>query len=311
MLVRITRRRAFEASHRYWLPDLSLAENQALFGKCISPHGHGHNYVCEATISGQLDPATGIVINVKDLDAVMIDLLGTLDHRFLNEEWTPLNGRQPTTEVLSSLLFDLLATRVTVWPVRVESLRLYETDDLWAETEVIANRSAKGTGVLTMTDTIAKPSTAQVSRDATTTTILTRAYTFSAAHRLHNPGLDDADNRALFGKCNNIHGHGHDYRMEVTVTGTVDARTGMIVDLGLLDRIVTERILDRWDHKHLNLDVAEFAIVNPTSENVIRIAWDILAPAIAPVRLAKVVLWETPKSSFEYRGPSIEDQSDG
>lgn len=163
-----------------------------------------------------------------------------------------------------------------------------------------------------MTDTMAKPTEARAPREEkTTTTSLTRVYTFSAAHRLHNPGLNDAENRALFGKCNNVHGHGHDYRLEVTVTGAVDALSGMIVDLGVLDRVVTERIIERWDHRHLNLDVAEFAHLNPTSENVVRIAWDMLAPAVAPVRLSRLVLWETPKSSFEYRGPSDEDAPRG
>ena len=131
---------------------------------------------------------------------------------------------------------------------------------------------------------------------------LTRLYTFSAAHRLHEPGLSDAENLALFGKCNREHGHGHDYGLEVTVGGDVDPRTGMVMDLACLDATVRECVLERWDHRHLNLETEEFAALNPTSENVVRVAWELLAPRVAPAKLAKLVLWETPKSAFEYRG---------
>jgi 6-pyruvoyltetrahydropterin/6-carboxytetrahydropterin synthase len=268
----LTRTRAFEASHRYWLDDLPPDQNRRLFGRCVSPYGHGHNYRCAARVCGPVQPTTGMAVNVKDLDAALADLLAPLDHRFLNQEWAPLAGRQPTTEVLASLLRVQLAERIADWPVRVDSLRLYETEELWADAE-----------------------------EATMVT-LTRVYGFSAAHRLHEPALSEAENAALFGKCNRQHGHGHDYRLEVTVGGPVDPRTGMIVDLAHLDETVHACIVDRWDHRHLNLETDEFRALNPTSENVVRVAWELLAPRVEPARLVKLVLWETPKSAFEYRG---------
>jgi 6-pyruvoyltetrahydropterin/6-carboxytetrahydropterin synthase len=272
MTLRLTRARAFEASHRYWLDDLSPEENRRLFGRCVSPHGHGHNYVCHARLAGPLDDRTGMVVNVKELDTALAEVLAPLDHRFLNREWPPLAGRQPTTEVLAALLHGELAARVRGWPARVENVRLYETDELWADAE------------------------------ETTMVTLTRLYTFSAAHRLHEPALPDEENVALFGKCNRAHGHGHDYRLEVTVGGDVDPRTGMVMDLARLDATVHECVLERWDHRHLNLETEEFAALNPTSENVVRVAWELLAPRIRPAKLVKLVLWETPKSAFEYRG---------
>jgi len=273
MHVRLTRRRAFEASHRYWLDDLSPEENQRLFGKTTSPYGHGHNYVCEATVGGPLDERTGMAINVKELDAALAATLAPLDHRFLNEELPALAGRNPTTEVLATLVRDDLAARVAAQPVQVEQVRLYETEELWADA------------------------------DGGDEVSLTRVYGFSAAHRLHSPALTEDENRALFGKCNNPHGHGHDYRLEVTVRGSVAPHTGMVVDLARLDAVVHEQLVDRWDHRHLNHEVPELSGVNPTSENVVVAAWQLLAPHVGPARLEKLVLWETPKSAFEYRGP--------
>ena len=87
---------------------------------------------------------------------------------------------------------------------------------------------------------------------------LTRRYRISAAHRLHNESLSPEENARLYGKCNNPRGHGHDYALEVTVAGEVNPRTGMVIDIGLLDRLVEREILDRFDHKHLNLDVDNF-----------------------------------------------------
>jgi 6-pyruvoyltetrahydropterin/6-carboxytetrahydropterin synthase len=272
MAIRLTRTRAFEASHRYWLDDLSPEENRRLFGRCVSPYGHGHNYLCAARVRGPVQPGRGVVVDIKALDAALADVLAPLDHRFLNREWAPLAGRQPTTEVLAGLLRGQLAARVADWPVEVENLRLYETEELWADAQ----------------------------EDAMVT--LTRIYGFSAAHRLHEPTLSDDENAALFGKCNRPHGHGHDYRLEVTVGGPVDPRSGMIVDLARLDEIVRERLIDRWDHRHLNLETEEFRALNPTSENVVRVAWELLAGRVDPARLVRLVLWETPRSAFEYRG---------
>ena len=99
---------------------------------------------------------------------------------------------------------------------------------------------------------------------------LTKVYEFSAAHRLHSPYLSDVENEEIFGKCNNQHGHGHNYVLEVTVAGAVDQRTGMIADLDFLDETVQKQVYARFDYKHLNHDTVEFETLNPTSENFVK-----------------------------------------
>jgi 6-pyruvoyltetrahydropterin/6-carboxytetrahydropterin synthase len=132
---------------------------------------------------------------------------------------------------------------------------------------------------------------------------LTKIFTFSAAHRLHNPGLSTGENRNLYGKCNNPYGHGHNYQLEVTVKGEVDEQTGMSIDLGKLERVVEEQVIERFDHRHLNEEVEEFRDLNPTSENVVRVIWDLLQPRLPC--LSRLTLWETPKSRFEYHGEGV------
>ena len=132
-------------------------------------------------------------------------------------------------------------------------------------------------------------------------TALTRSYQFSAAHALVSPLLSEEENRAFFGKCSNRYSHGHDYTVEVTVGGEVDERTGMLVDLGELDAAVQEEVISRYDHRHLNYDTEDFAHLNPTSENLVRVIWDRLRPRLGE-RLAKVVVRETERNCFEYRG---------
>ncbi len=97
---------------------------------------------------------------------------------------------------------------------------------------------------------------------------MTRRYRFSASHRLHCAQLSDAGNRELYGKCNNPYGHGHDYVLEVSVRGALDSETGRVVDVRRLDGLVQTRVLDAFDHKNLNADVAEFALTVPTTENL-------------------------------------------
>jgi 6-pyruvoyltetrahydropterin/6-carboxytetrahydropterin synthase len=130
---------------------------------------------------------------------------------------------------------------------------------------------------------------------------VTRRVHFNAAHRLHNPALSDAENRAAFGPCNNPNYHGHNYELEVSVEGEVDPTTGYVVDLGVVKRIAEETVLAALDHKNLNLDVPEFRDLNPTAENIAVVIWQKLEGKL-PGRLARIVLWETPRNWVEYRG---------
>jgi 6-pyruvoyltetrahydropterin/6-carboxytetrahydropterin synthase len=130
-----------------------------------------------------------------------------------------------------------------------------------------------------------------------------RRYMFSASHRLHSDLLSDEENRAAFGKCNNPHGHGHNYVIEVLVGGAVDAETGMVMNLVDLDSIVQTRVLDRFDHANLNLDPI-FANRVPTTENLCRTVFELLDGGMKPARLAQVRVEETENNFFEYSGES-------
>ena len=128
---------------------------------------------------------------------------------------------------------------------------------------------------------------------------VTESFEFAAAHRLYCPSMSKEENRALFGKCANPNGHGHNYVFEVTVRGTPDATTGRIVDIQEMESIVKERIVDRFDHKHLNLDCPEFADLNPSVENIAMVIWNLLDGRLESARLSKVRVWETPKTYAE------------
>ncbi len=131
---------------------------------------------------------------------------------------------------------------------------------------------------------------------------LTRSFEFSAAHRLHCDELSDDENQRLFGKCSNPHGHGHNYTLEVTVGGTLDATRGTVVDLPELDRTVQERVILPFDHKNLNVECPEFAELNPSVENIARVIFQRLDRAWARGELLNVRVWETPKTYADY-GP--------
>jgi 6-pyruvoyltetrahydropterin/6-carboxytetrahydropterin synthase len=130
---------------------------------------------------------------------------------------------------------------------------------------------------------------------------LTRRYIFSASHRLHSDALPEAQNREVYGKCNNPHGHGHNYSLEVTVSGQVDAKTGMVCNLVELDDAVRREILDRFDHVNLN-QCAEFESAVPTTENLSEVIFHILKQKFKAAHLEKVRLEETLMNSFEYAG---------
>ena len=123
----------------------------------------------------------------------------------------------------------------------------------------------------------------------------------SASHRLHSDELTDEANRATFGKCNNPFGHGHNYRIEVTVGGEIDGETGMVINMATLDAVVNTNILARFDHVNLNLD-ALFAKRVSTTENLCIAIYQLLAPALLPAQLEKVRIEETENNFFEYSG---------
>ena len=130
---------------------------------------------------------------------------------------------------------------------------------------------------------------------------LTRRYLFSASHRLHSQEMSAQENIATYGKCNNPHGHGHNYALEVTVGGQVDSRTGMVCNLVDLDGFVQEKILERFDHQNLNT-LSEFKGVVPTTENLCVEVYGILERGFQHARVEKIRVEETMLNSFEYAG---------
>ncbi|MVN77186.1 6-carboxytetrahydropterin synthase [Hymenobacter sp. HMF4947] len=129
-----------------------------------------------------------------------------------------------------------------------------------------------------------------------------RAEHFNAAHRLHNPHWDDARNQQVFGKCNNPNYHGHNYDLTVRLTGEIDPETGYVFDLKQLSDIIKQQVLNRFDHRNLNLDTDDFRELNPTAENIAVIIWRLLRAALPPTLALAVTLHETDRNFVEYYG---------
>ncbi len=132
--------------------------------------------------------------------------------------------------------------------------------------------------------------------------VVTRRVHFNAAHRLYNPRFSDAENEATFGVCNNPNYHGHNYDLEVSIEGKVDAATGYVMDIQRLKEIVTDCLVRHLDHKNLNLDVPWFRDLIPTAENIVVVCWRVLEPAVRPATLKRIRLWETDRNYVDYHG---------
>jgi 6-pyruvoyltetrahydropterin/6-carboxytetrahydropterin synthase len=131
---------------------------------------------------------------------------------------------------------------------------------------------------------------------------LTRKAEFSASHYYHNPDLSPEENQRLFGKCNNPHGHGHNYTLEVTLRGAVDPRSGFVVDLKQLKDIMHREVLDALDHRFLNKEIPEFSKTIPTTENLAITIWHRLAPKLKAAELYRVRVYETPDLFVDFYG---------
>lgn len=271
MNVLLQRKRTFSCAHRYYNPDHDAGWNAEQFGPLTSIHGH--NYTVEATVRGQLDKGSGIVVNLVDVKEWLADAVAPLENQYVDADTPLMEGRQPSTENLARLLWRRLEPHVAPTPARLSRVRVAESDEIWSE------YAGEGDVVYA-----------------------TRVYDFSAAHRLHAEALTDEENQRLFGKCNWPGGHGHNYVLEVTVHGPVDPDTGFCYPLDRLDNIVDERVLRRLDHRHLNTDVPEFQHRNPTSENLAVVIWDALQPEVGDA-LFRIRLHETARNVFEYYGP--------
>ena len=133
-------------------------------------------------------------------------------------------------------------------------------------------------------------------------TVYRKAH-FNAAHRLYRKDWSDEKNRQVFGKCSNPHYHGHNYDLEVGLTGSIDPETGYLIDLKILKDIIREEVEDAFDHKNLNEEVADFRDLNPTVENIAVVIWNRLRARLDKKYQLKIKLFETPRNFVEYTGP--------
>ena len=263
----INRRAQFSASHRYWLPELSEAENRTRFGPCMRAPGHGHNYVLYVAMAGDLDEY-GMVLNLSDVKHVIKqEVTSQLDFSYLNDAWEEFQQTLPTTENMARVIWQRLAPHLPL-----VNIQLFEHPELWADYE--------GNGM---------------------EAYLTISTHFSAAHRLARPDLSFEQNSEIYGKCAREHGHGHNYHLEVTIKGEIDPRTGMIADLVAFQNAVDKWVVEPMDHTFLNKDIAYFAEVVPTAENIAVHIRDLLQQPIREIgaELHKIKLIESPNNSCE------------
>ncbi|MFN5854359.1 MAG: 6-carboxytetrahydropterin synthase [Pseudanabaenaceae cyanobacterium] len=267
----IHRRAEFSASHRYWLPELSEAENIKNFGACTNFPGHGHNYVLYVGMEGEIDH-TGMVLNLSDVKhTIAREVTSQLNFSFLNNTWAEFHQSLPTTENIARVIWHRLAPYLPL-----VSIQLYEHPELWAEYQ---------------------------GKDMQA--FLSIKTHFAAAHRLALDSLTLEENTEIYGKCARVHGHGHNYHVEVTIAGEIDPRTGMMVDLVEFQRVVDEYVIEPMDHTFLNKDIAYFAEVVPTAENIAVYIQKVLTQPIRNIgaSLHCVKLIESPNNSCEVYGP--------
>ena len=131
---------------------------------------------------------------------------------------------------------------------------------------------------------------------------VSRSAHFNAAHRLHRKDWTEEQNNAVFGKCNNPNYHGHNYELIVGITGEIDPETGYVIDIKILKDIIADEVETPFDHKNLNLDVPEFADLNPTAENIVVVIWNRIRSRINPAHDIEVTLYETPRNFVSYKG---------
>ncbi|MEW6052112.1 MAG: 6-carboxytetrahydropterin synthase [Candidatus Zixiibacteriota bacterium] len=254
----------FSAARRTNSPHLSDAENDALFGRAASKAGHGHNYRLRVTLSGSVDDDWGAIAPFERTDSAMRSLRELLDHRNLNDEVRALHGKPITTESLARFVLEQVKQTLPVSRVRLWELPHFSVEYV--------------SGARFM---------------------MTLEKSFHAAHRLHSKALDETQNHELYGKCNNPAGHGHQYRVEASLVGPYDERTGTMCNLLEFDNGF-EQALAPWRYKHLDQEVADFAERPSTGENIVDALWPRVDVAM-PGNLQRLRLWETPNNRFTLR----------
>ena len=231
--------------------------------------------VLRCVIEGEIDQQTGYLCNITIID----QLLRSIVTRSLIPRYCQVNGQPNENQSAESILRLAFAELSAQWShaARIVSLSL-------AISPYINYSIAREKN---MNQTVVE---------------LTEQFEFSAAHRLHCNELSDEENREVFGKCNNPAGHGHNYVIEVTVSKAVDSDRGQVIAISEFESIVKRLVVDRLDHKHLNLDVDYFKNVNPSVENIAIAIYGWLDGQLGSAKLEKVKVFETPKTWAQYAG---------
>lgn len=247
--VLLTKRIEFAAAHRYIKPEWDEAKNRAVFGPCYNPPAHGHNYMLEVTVSGEVDPKTGMVINLFDLKRVLLGVIEEFDHKNLNLDMPYFQKQIPTSENLARLLWAKLVAQRDIGTLH--SIRLYEDEDLYADVTAAGGLEVAG---------------------------VTRRYSFIAVQDDHQ---------------------GREWDCFVTVHGRIDPVTGMVTDIGTLNRLVQDKVIKAFDRQDLR---QVFGSATITGEQLVERIWHSLVSGVSSGTLSNIRLVQSRDLSFDYSG---------
>ncbi len=245
--VLLTKRIEFAAAHRYIKPEWDEAKNRAVFGACYNPPAHGHNYMLEVTVSGEVDPKTGMVINLFDLKQVLLAVIEEFDHMNFNLDLPYFRDRIPTSENIARVLWTKLAAQSSIGTL--DTIRLYEDEDLDAEITAAGGLDAAS---------------------------ITRRYSFTAM-------LDGRQ--------------GHTWDCFVSVHGSIDPVTGMVTDIGALDRLVQEKVVQPCDRQDLREVLKEPAV---SGAQLAEFIWNSLVSRFPSGALKNIRVVQSRDLSFDY-----------
>lgn len=265
----IARRRVFSTAHFYEQKAYSPEQNQAVFGACYTPYGHGHNYTLEMFVEGPIDRETGLVVNVTDLDVILREVTAPFDHHHISFDVPAFKDKVPTTENLVTYFFGQMKTSLAkLHPTLVlNRIRLYETDEIWAEARS-ETPALKGFEV-------------------------TRQIVIRSIHHLENKSWTPAENKNIYGICYGT--HGHHYKVQVTCRGALDSKTGLAIGRDELDQLLEKEIRVKYDGVDLNR-----RFPNTSCEAIAVEFHKILEPHLPAGALVKVGIQETKKNYFEF-----------
>jgi 6-pyruvoyltetrahydropterin/6-carboxytetrahydropterin synthase len=270
----VSRKLTFSAAHFYSRSSWTKEQNLKEFGACFHPHGHGHNYIFEAYISGPIDSSTGLVIDLAILDKWMKEITKDLDHQHLNYSVPEFKSEMiPTTENIAGLLFNRLNGILDSSELKLNRIRLFETDDIWSEVRE------------------GEVPTHQQPHSSSTRQVVVRAI-----HHLESKDLSVAENKKLYGLCYGV--HGHHYKVQATLTGPVDQH-GLVIKPDDFISILKTSIVDPFDGLDINTVFASTSCELLAFE-FFQILNREFKKSHPHLTLRKVGVQETRKNFFEY-----------